>query len=63
MQVDEKNAIVGFQGRMVHVLNKNEHSTVGTPFHSLVAARKSVILLGDHIVRGSYLFRLSRSLK
>jgi hypothetical protein len=62
VSVDEKNRIAAFRPPMVHVLNKNEHSAEGTPYFSLIQARKNVILMGDHIVRVFFVsFGLSRS--
>ncbi|XP_002967154.2 cytosolic 5'-nucleotidase 3 isoform X1 [Selaginella moellendorffii] len=65
MDFDGDGNLLGFKGKLIHVLNKNEHSLeMAAPLHddhghevvnnakngySLVRDRRNVILLGDHI--------------
>lgn len=63
MVFDEEGRLVSFKGKLIHVLNKNEHALdMAAPLHdqlgdsngstndsALVKKRTNVLLLGDHI--------------
>ncbi|KAL2642576.1 hypothetical protein R1flu_010163 [Riccia fluitans] len=64
MNFDKDGNLIGFVGKTIHVLNKNEHALeMAAPLHdeeghavasngngaSIVKGRKNVLLLGDHI--------------
>lgn len=49
LRADEKGIIVGFEGAVIHVFNKNEHAVADAhvEWWDKVKTRKNVILLGD----------------
>lgn len=49
LKADENGIIVGFEGSIIHVLNKNEHAVAEAhlDWWDKVKTRKNVILLGD----------------
>lgn len=49
IKYDENGTIVGFQGPLIHVLNKNEFAIKNSEFYDLVKNRSNVILLGDSL--------------
>ncbi|KAL8538959.1 hypothetical protein ACS0TY_000818 [Phlomoides rotata] len=49
MVFDQNDNLVSFEGKTIHVLNKNEHAVESAPDLSSVKMRTNVLLLGDHI--------------
>lgn len=43
------NRITGFQGKLIHVFNKNESVLLDTEYEKLIENRRNVILIGDSI--------------
>ncbi len=46
---NETNAIVGFEGSIIHIFNKNEGVLIDTEYEKLIRDRANVILLGDSL--------------
>jgi len=46
---DKKGNVLGYKGKIVHSLNKNEFEIKNTPFYNKIKERKNIILLGDSI--------------
>jgi 5'-nucleotidase len=46
---DKKGNVLGYKGKIVHSLNKNEFEIKNTPFYKKIKERKNIILLGDSI--------------
>jgi 5'-nucleotidase len=46
-EYDADGKVVAYEGEIVHTFNKNESMLKGTPYESIAASRKNVILLGD----------------
>ena len=43
------NRICGFQGKLIHIYNKNESVLLDTDYEKIIEKRKNVILIGDSI--------------
>ena len=43
------NRITGFQGKLIHVYNKNESVLLDTDYEKLIEKRSNVILIGDSL--------------
>ena len=43
------NRISGFQGKLIHVYNKNESVLIDTDYEKLIEKRSNVILIGDSL--------------
>lgn len=43
------NRISGFQGKLIHVFNKNESVLMDTDYEKLIENRNNIILIGDSI--------------
>ena len=43
------NRISGFQGKLIHVYNKNESVLLDTDYEKLIENRSNVILIGDSL--------------
>ena len=46
---DENGGVTGYQGKIIHALNKGEHAIADTPHFSRIAERRNVLLMGDSI--------------
>jgi len=46
---DKKGNVLGYKGKIVHSLNKNEFEIKSTTFYNKIKERKNIILLGDTI--------------
>ena len=42
---DKKGNVLGYKGKIVHSLNKNEFEIKNTPFYNKIKERKNIILL------------------
>ncbi|KAJ1553347.1 hypothetical protein HK405_008193 [Cladochytrium tenue] len=49
MRFDESGVCIGFHTPLIHVFNKNEANTSGSPYAETLRGRPNVILLGDSI--------------
>lgn len=49
MEFDEKGVLVGFQGELIHVFNKNENAVHNSDYFDLLESRENIILLGDSL--------------
>nr|XP_039256046.1 cytosolic 5'-nucleotidase 3-like isoform X2 [Styela clava] len=49
MDFDQKGALIGFKGELLHPFNKNESALEGDPYFEEIRHRHNVILLGDSI--------------
>lgn len=49
LKYNNEGVIEGFQGKPIHVFNKNEYVLKGTDYHELIEERTNVILMGDSI--------------
>ncbi|XP_068907594.1 7-methylguanosine phosphate-specific 5'-nucleotidase isoform X2 [Tenebrio molitor] len=49
LKYDDNGTIQGFQGPLIHVLNKNEFAIKNSDYYDLVKNRNNVILLGDSL--------------
>jgi len=43
------NKLIGFQGKLIHVFNKNERVLIDTEYEKLIENRRNVILIGDSV--------------
>lgn len=48
-EFDKKGNVLGYKGKIVHSLNKNEFVIKNTNFYKKIKERKNIILLGDSI--------------